>query len=100
LNQPVIYTTSLFVTEFIHHLHYLVGKFLTQEKANAHLVGGAKKVILSAPPKDSTPVFVMGVNHQDYIVYYLMFIKMGEEGEPKMSARFNRIEPSKHQACQ
>jgi glyceraldehyde 3-phosphate dehydrogenase len=30
------------------------------------LVGGAKKVILSAPPKDSTPVFVMGVNHEEY----------------------------------
>jgi glyceraldehyde 3-phosphate dehydrogenase len=43
-----------------------IGKFLTQEKAGAHLVGGAKKVILSAPPKDNTPIFVMGVNHNDY----------------------------------
>jgi len=42
------------------------GKFLTQEKAAAHFIGGAKKVILSAPPKDSTPVFVMGVNHTNY----------------------------------
>jgi glyceraldehyde 3-phosphate dehydrogenase len=44
----------------------LLGKFLTQEKASAHFVGGAKKVILSAPPKDNTPVFVMGVNHTEY----------------------------------
>lgn len=42
------------------------GAFLTTEKAEAHLQGGAKKVILSAPPKDDTPLFVMGVNHQGY----------------------------------
>eukprot|EP00604_Paraphysomonas_vestita_P001801 CAMPEP_0174821280 /NCGR_PEP_ID=MMETSP1107-20130205/6127_1 /TAXON_ID=36770 /ORGANISM="Paraphysomonas vestita, Strain GFlagA" /LENGTH=335 /DNA_ID=CAMNT_0016038125 /DNA_START=64 /DNA_END=1071 /DNA_ORIENTATION=- len=42
------------------------GKFLTSEKASAHFVGGAKKVVLSAPPKDNTPVFVVGVNHNDY----------------------------------
>jgi len=30
------------------------------------LKGGAKKVILSAPPKDSSPIFVMGVNHEKY----------------------------------
>lgn len=40
--------------------------FLSQEKATPHLKGGAKKVILSAPAKDSTPTFVMGVNHKDY----------------------------------
>ena len=44
----------------------LLGKFLTQEKAGLHFVGGAKKVVLSAPPKDNTPVFVMGVNHTEY----------------------------------
>ena len=42
------------------------GKFLTTEKAAAHLKGGAKKVVISAPPKDDTPLFVYGVNHHEY----------------------------------
>jgi len=42
------------------------GLFLTEEKAKAHFVGGAKKVILSAPRKDKGPMFVMGVNHTEY----------------------------------
>jgi glyceraldehyde 3-phosphate dehydrogenase len=39
------------------------GLFLTQEDASKHLQAGAKKIILSAPAKDNTPTFVMGVNH-------------------------------------
>lgn len=42
------------------------GKFLTGEKAAKHFVGGAKKVVMSAPSKDDTPMFVMGVNHKEY----------------------------------
>eukprot|EP00656_Telonema_subtile_P023090 TRINITY_DN243_c0_g1_i3.p1 TRINITY_DN243_c0_g1~~TRINITY_DN243_c0_g1_i3.p1 ORF type:complete len:343 (-),score=84.71 TRINITY_DN243_c0_g1_i3:290-1318(-) len=42
------------------------GAFLTKEKAAAHFVGGAQKVIMSAPPKDDTPMFVLGVNHEKY----------------------------------
>ena len=42
------------------------GFFLTKEKAQGHLKAGAKKVIMSAPPKDDTPMFVMGVNHNEY----------------------------------
>ena len=42
------------------------GLFLTTESASGHLKSGAKKVILSAPSKDKTPMFVMGVNHENY----------------------------------
>merc|ERR1712087_766647 len=42
------------------------GVFTQKEKAELHLGGGAKKVIISAPPKDAVPVYVMGVNHKDY----------------------------------
>ena len=41
------------------------GLFLSKETAQAHINAGAKKVILSAPPKDDTPMFVMGVNHNE-----------------------------------
>ena len=39
------------------------GLFLSQEAANAHILAGAKRVVLSAPAKDDTPTYVMGVNH-------------------------------------
>ncbi len=42
------------------------GLFLTQETAQKHIDAGAKKVILSAPSKDDTPMFVFGVNDQTY----------------------------------
>ena len=43
------------------------GVFTAQDKAELHLKGGAKKVVISAPAKDKeTPTFVMGVNHKDY----------------------------------
>ena len=42
------------------------GLFLTKETAEKHLAAGAKKVILSAPSKDDTPMFVYGVNHESY----------------------------------
>eukprot|EP01066_Platyproteum_vivax_P017505 Platyproteum_vivax@DN7382_c0_g1_i1.p1 len=42
------------------------GIFLTADKANAHIKGGAKKVIMSGPPKDDTPMFVLGVNEASY----------------------------------
>ena len=42
------------------------GLFLTQETGQKHIDAGAKKVILSAPAKDDTPTFVMGVNHKSY----------------------------------
>ncbi|MBI5218989.1 MAG: type I glyceraldehyde-3-phosphate dehydrogenase [Bacteroidia bacterium] len=42
------------------------GLFLTKETAEAHIKAGAKRVVLSAPSKDDTPMFVMGVNHKTY----------------------------------
>jgi glyceraldehyde 3-phosphate dehydrogenase len=42
------------------------GRFLTKEAAEGHLAAGARKVLISAPPEDDTPVFVIGVNATDY----------------------------------
>ena len=42
------------------------GLFLTQEKSQGHIDAGAKKVIMSAPSKDATPMFVCGVNLDKY----------------------------------
>ena len=42
------------------------GFFLTDESARAHINAGAKRVVMSAPSKDDTPIFVMGVNHKTY----------------------------------
>ena len=42
------------------------GLFLTSELASAHLTAGAKRVVMSAPSKDDTPMFVMGVNNHEY----------------------------------
>jgi len=42
------------------------GIFTAKEKAELHLKGGAKTVIISAPPKDAVPIYVMGVNNTEY----------------------------------
>jgi glyceraldehyde 3-phosphate dehydrogenase len=42
------------------------GFFLTDESARAHINAGAGRVVMSAPSKDATPIFVMGVNHTTY----------------------------------
>lgn len=42
------------------------GKFLDNAGASKHFVGGAQKIVMSAPSKDDTPMFVMGVNHKLY----------------------------------
>lgn len=42
------------------------GFFLTEESCQAHIDAGAKKVVQSAPSKDATPMFVYGVNHEEY----------------------------------
>ncbi len=43
------------------------GLFLTKEKAQAHIKAGAKYVVMSAPSKDDTPMFVVGVNEKTYV---------------------------------
>merc|ERR1711967_9694 len=42
------------------------GVFTEKAKAELHLKGGAKRVIISAPPKDAVPIYVVGVNHEGF----------------------------------
>jgi len=42
------------------------GVFTLRNDASLHIQGGCKKVIISAPPKDDVPMYVIGVNHKDY----------------------------------
>lgn len=42
------------------------GIFLDQEGAGKHIAAGAKKVVLSAPPKDDVPVYLLGINEKEY----------------------------------
>merc|ERR1719217_701252 len=42
------------------------GVFTAKEKAELHIKGGCKRVIISAPPKDAVPIYVVGVNHEEY----------------------------------
>lgn len=70
--KPIVVTNELDPTKIqwgSSGADYVVestGKFLTAEGGAKHFVGGAKKVVMSAPSKDDTPMFVMGVNHKDY----------------------------------
>ncbi|MEB3257457.1 MAG: type I glyceraldehyde-3-phosphate dehydrogenase [Cyanobacteriota bacterium] len=50
----------------VHTVLESTGFFLTDQLARKHITAGAKKVVLSAPSKDETPMFVMGVNHRTY----------------------------------
>merc|ERR1712039_1093198 len=42
------------------------GVFTAKEKAELHIKGGCKRVIISAPPKDAVPIYVVGVNHTEF----------------------------------
>jgi len=50
----------------VHTVLESTGFFLTDESARKHLNAGAMRVVMSAPSKDDTPMFVMGVNHSSY----------------------------------
>lgn len=60
------------------------GIFLTREKAQAHINAGAKRVVMSGPPKDDTPMFVIGVNENSY---------KGEEFVSNASCTTNCVAP-------
>ena len=61
--EYVVESTGLFLTKEVVES---TGLFLTKEKAQGHIDAGAKKVIMSAPSKDDTPMFVCGVNLDKY----------------------------------
>merc|ERR1712050_451814 len=42
------------------------GVFTEKAKAELHIQGGCKRVVISAPPKDAVPIYVVGVNHTEY----------------------------------
>merc|ERR1719321_1074330 len=50
----------------VNYVCVSTGVFTQKEKAQLHIQGGCKKVIISAPPKDSVPIYVVGVNHTEY----------------------------------
>jgi glyceraldehyde 3-phosphate dehydrogenase len=50
----------------VHYVLECTGIFTQMDKCMLHIQAGARKVILSAPPKDEIPMFVMGVNHTSY----------------------------------
>ena len=57
------------------HVIESTGLFLTKEKAKGHLAAGAKHVVMSAPSKDDTPMFVMGVNQDQYTQRYAVCVR-------------------------
>ena len=67
-NMQVDSLQNIVLFNFLLYLCHptFAGKFLDLAGASKHFVGGAKKVVMSAPSKDDTPMFVMGVNHKDY----------------------------------
>ena len=69
-SKLIVNGKSIRVTAERNPAEYVVestGLFLTQEKAQAHIDAGAKYVVMSAPSKDATPMFVCGVNEKTYV---------------------------------
>eukprot|EP01034_Spumella_vulgaris_P000472 gene472-622_t len=50
----------------VHTVLECTGHYLTEPTSQMHILAGAKKVVISAPSKDSIPMFVYGVNHKKY----------------------------------